>query len=63
MQKDNICKWYQQKDTTYWHGDVFEHPSYQSFCTWNGEKRELLLPDIQCARCKIKMGNSEGGKL
>ena len=39
--------------------DVFDHPSYKCYCTRNGEKKELLIPDRQCARC---MENRKGAK-
>ena len=46
------CEYYLYKDVTPWHGDVFDHPEYKSFCTKNGKERELIYPAGQCRRCK-----------
>ena len=45
------CKYYEYEDVTDWHNDVFDHPSYKSYCTKTGEKRELCVPSRQCQRC------------
>ena len=45
------CEYFKQEDVTGWHNDVFDHPSYKCFCSKNGEKRDLLLPETQCRRC------------
>lgn len=31
--------------------DVFDHPTYSCYCTKDGGKKELLVPDTQCKRC------------
>ena len=32
------CKHFEYIDNTSWHSDVFDHPSYQSFCHLNNKK-------------------------
>lgn len=31
--------------------DVFDHPSYKTFCMKFGKKSILSIPDRQCERC------------
>ena len=45
------CEHFLQEDVTPWHGDVFDHPSYKTYCTKDGEKKELIYPEGQCRRC------------
>lgn len=45
------CKHFKYEDVTPWHGDVFDHPSYATFCTKTGKKRQLIYPEGQCKRC------------
>lgn len=45
------CKYFIKEDVDSWHGDIFDHPSYKTFCTKTGNKKELLLPVKQCNRC------------
>lgn len=42
------CKHIKYIDITSWHGDVFDHPSYQSFCHLNDKKIYRHL----CSRCE-----------
>lgn len=43
------CKHLEWIDTTPWHGDVFDHPSYNSVC--NLKNKDVYHP-YQCSRCK-----------
>ena len=36
---ENRCKYFRKEEATTYHGDVFDHPSYRSYCVKNGEKR------------------------
>lgn len=49
------CKYFLSEDVTGWHNDVYDHPSYKTYCTRDGGKRELILPCNQCERC-VKAG-------
>lgn len=46
---DTECKYLKIKDVTSWHGDVFDHPTYEYFCT--KQSKELLLGELQCRKC------------
>lgn len=50
MEYEN-CKYLLSEDVTGWHNDVYDHPSYKTYCTKGGKKRELVLPCNQCRRC------------
>lgn len=45
------CPHYSYKDVTPWHGDVFDHPSYQSYCSKDGKDKPIYL--IHCVRCSF----------
>lgn len=45
------CEYFLSEDVTGWHNDVYDHPSYKTYCTKGGKKRELVLPCNQCKRC------------
>lgn len=47
MQKylpENRCEHFRKEEVTTYHGDVFDHPVYRSYCVKNGEKKELIIP-------------------
>ena len=46
------CKYFLVEDVTPWHGDVFDHPSYEDYCTKDGEKKELCWAEHQCGKCQ-----------
>ena len=46
MNKD--CKYLRIEDITPWHGDVFDHPSYDYYCE---EKCQKLLGTFGCSYC------------
>jgi hypothetical protein len=48
------CKYFVHEDVTPWHNDVYDHPSYKTYCTKSGEKRLLIYPEGQCKRCMEK---------
>lgn len=56
------CEFFLQEDVTPWHGDVFDHPSYKTFCTKNGGKKSLIYPSGQCRRCIEKNNNKVQGE-
>ena len=37
------CEFFLQEDVTPWHGDVFDHPSYKTFCTKGGERKNWFI--------------------
>jgi len=45
------CPHYSYKDVTFWHGDVFDHPSYQAYCSKDGEDKPIY--SIHCVRCSF----------
>lgn len=47
----NDCENIIVKDSTSWHGDVFDHPSYEHICKLTGKQ---VIPYIHCKpkRCK-----------
>lgn len=45
----NNCKYLKQEDTTPWHGDVFDHPTYIFICKKNGRE---VSQSLHCKRCK-----------
>ena len=49
MKMDNECKYLKIEDTTPWHGDVFDHPTYKYYCVKNGKK--LIFGILQCHKC------------
>lgn len=56
------CPHYSCEDVTSWHGDVFDHPTYQVFCSKSGKKKKIF--HIHCFRCSffkncIKMKGNE----
>ena len=51
------CPYYSYEDVTPWHGDVFDHPNYQTFCSKNGEKEKIF--QIQCFKCSVFKNNIE----
>ena len=55
------CEHFLQEDVTPWHGDIFDHPSYQLFCTKGGIKKELIYPEGQCKRCYERRHNESKG--
>ena len=57
---ENRCKYFRKEEATTYHGDVFDHPSYRSYCVKNGEKKELIIPTQQCLRCQINQRINEG---
>ena len=36
---ENRCKYFRKEEATTYHGNVFDHPSYRSYCVKNGEKK------------------------
>lgn len=46
------CKFYQQKNITPWHSDVFDHPTYKSICNRDNLEKELIYPEGQCEKCQ-----------
>lgn len=46
MNKD--CKYLRIEDITPWHGDVFDHPSYDYYCE---KKCQKLLGTFSCSYC------------
>ena len=42
------CKHYESIDVTPWHGDIFDHPSYQPFCHL---RKQNILRSL-CTRCE-----------
>ena len=42
------CKHFEYIDNTFWHSDVFDHPSYQSFCHLNNKQ----IYRHWCSRCE-----------
>lgn len=55
------CEHFVQEDVTPWHGDVFNHPSYETYCIKDGQKKQLLLPERQCLRCYERRLNEGKG--
>ena len=45
------CPYFSAEDATPWHGDVFDHPSYDYFCSKNGAKKQVY--GIHCYRCEV----------
>ena len=41
------CKHFENIDITPWHGDVFDHPSYQSFC----HLKDRNIHRYWCTKC------------
>lgn len=50
------CKHFENIDITSWHGDVFDHPSYQSFCHLKNKNTFRYW----CAQCENYIPNYEG---
>jgi hypothetical protein len=46
---DNECKYLKIEDVTFWHGDVFDHPSYKYYCT--KKNKDLPFGILQCHKC------------
>jgi hypothetical protein len=46
---DNECKYLKIEDVTLWHGDVFDHPSYEYYCT--KKNKDLPFGIFQCHKC------------
>lgn len=46
---DNECKYLKIEDTTSWHGDVFDHPTYKYYCI--KKNKELSFGILQCHKC------------
>lgn len=42
------CKYFENIDVTPWHSDVFDHPSYQSFC----HLKDKNIHRYWCAKCE-----------
>lgn len=42
------CKYFEDIDVTPWHSDVFDHPSYQSFC----HLKDKNIHRYWCAKCE-----------
>lgn len=51
------CPYYSCEDITPWHGDIFDHPTYQVFCSKNGEKEKIF--HIHCCRCSFFKNRKE----
>ena len=45
------CPYFSVEDATSWHSDVFDHPSYNYFCSKNGTKKQVY--GIHCYRCEV----------
>ena len=45
------CPYFSAEDTTPWHGDVVDHPSYDYFCSRSGVKKQVY--GIHCYRCEV----------
>lgn len=49
MKLDNNCAYLKIKDITPWHGDVFDHPEYEYYCTL--KDKTLSFGIIHCRKC------------
>ena len=45
------CEHFVQEDVTGQYNDDYRYPVYKTFCTQSGERKEILLPCIQCKGC------------
>lgn len=46
------CLYFEAKDTTSWHNDVFAHLDYNYYCHKEGFPKEILWPLRTCSKCK-----------
>ena len=47
------CEHYIAKDVSPWHSDIFDHPTYESYCTKDGNEK-ISFPAGACKRCMEK---------
>lgn len=46
------CRYLIEEDTTNWHSDVFDHPTYTYYCGKDGLKKEILYST--CKSCELR---------
>ena len=50
------CIFYECKDVTSWHSDVFDHPNYEYYCH-RSKKAVKIIPYIHCKKCEYLAKN------